>query len=99
MDSILYYTMLFDTYGELLTEKQKNYFQEYYFLNLSLAEIAEKYKVSRNAIHNLLKDTKNILEHYETVLHLVEKQDKLRKIEEMIPDEKIKKQLEEIIEK
>ena len=99
MDSILYYTMLFDTYGELLTEKQKNYFQEYYFLNLSLAEIAEKYKVSRNAIHNLLKDTKNILEHYETVLPLVEKQEKLRKIEEMIPDEKIKKQLEEIIEK
>ena len=99
MDSILYYTMLFDTYGELLTEKQKNYFQEYYFLNLSLAEIAEKYKVSRNAIHNLLKDTKNILEHYDTVTHIVEKHAKLRKIEEMIPDEKIKKQLEEIIEK
>lgn len=99
MEDIVYYTILFDTYGDLLTEKQQTYFKEYYFLNLSLAEIAEKYGVSRNAIHNLLKDTKNILGHYEEVLHLVEKQEKLREIAETIQDENIKKQLEDMIEK
>ena len=46
---------LYDLDSNLLTEKQKNYFEDYYFMDLSLAEIAENNNVSRNAIHKRLK--------------------------------------------
>ena len=45
-----YYINLFDFYGDLLTEKQRQYFKDYYFDDASLAEIATVYGVSRNAI-------------------------------------------------
>ena len=45
MEEVLYYTELFDFYGTLLTEKQQNYFKDYYFNNLSLSEIAENYEI------------------------------------------------------
>ena len=55
MEKEIYLTILFDYYGELLTEKQQTYFKNYYFDNLSLAEISENLNVSRNAIHKELK--------------------------------------------
>ena len=63
MKEILYYTMLFDLYGELLTSKQQDYFKDYYFNNLSLSEIAENYEITRNAIHNQLREAKEKLEN------------------------------------
>ena len=51
MDKEIYLSGLYDYYGELLTEKQKEYFECYYFENLSLAEIAENYETRRNTIH------------------------------------------------
>ena len=65
MDKEIYLSGLYDYYGELLTDKQKNYFESYYFNNLSLAEIAENCNTSRNAIHKQIKDTENKLLHYE----------------------------------
>ena len=55
MDEVVYLNDLFDIYGELLTEKQRDYFRDYYFDNLSYGEIALKYDVSRNAIFKQLK--------------------------------------------
>ena len=49
-------TILYDYYGELLTKKQQLYFEDYYFNNLSLQEIAEDYSISRNAVYNSLKE-------------------------------------------
>ena len=43
MEELVYYTMLYDIYGTLLTEKQRMYFEEYYFKNLSLSELASIY--------------------------------------------------------
>ena len=57
MEELVYYTMLYDIYGTLLTEKQRMYFEEYYFKNLSLSELASIYNISRNAIHKQLKET------------------------------------------
>ena len=53
--------ILFDYYEELLTDSQKKYFIDYYFNNLSLAEIAENENVSRNAVSKDLKLTKEKL--------------------------------------
>ena len=43
-------TMLFDFYGEVLTPRQKEFFDLYYNEDLSLAEIAENYGISRQGV-------------------------------------------------
>lgn len=77
MKNYLYYNELYDYYKELFTEKQQMYFEDYYFNNLSLAEIGENYGVSRNAVHNQLKIIEKNLEEYEKKLKLYEKRNKI----------------------
>ena len=55
MEKYVYLNELYDLYGELLTDKQRLYFESYYFNNLSYGEIGEKYNVSRNAIYHQLQ--------------------------------------------
>ena len=97
MKELVYYTMLYDIYGSLLTDKQKVYFEEYYFKNLSLSELATKYNISRNAIHKQVKETINKLENYESNLKLAIKNEMLENIIETISDEEIKRKLQEVI--
>lgn len=88
---------LYDIYSDLLTDKQKMYFEDYYFDNLSLQEISENYNVSRNAVHNSLKDTEEKLIYYEERLKIHYKNNKIKSIVTSINDERIKKELEELI--
>lgn len=97
MKELVYYTMLYDIYGSLLTDKQKEYFEDYYFKNLSLSELATKYNISRNAIHKQLKETIKRLENYEDNLRLAKKSEMLENIIEKISDEEIKRKLQEVI--
>ncbi len=96
MDKTIYYNYLYDYYGSLLTERQRSYYEDYYFSNLSLSEIAENYSVSRNAVHNQLKIVIEKLDFYENNLKLYEKSKKIGKIIEKV-DEKIKREIEELI--
>jgi len=50
IDKKVYYSSLYDYYQKLLTEKQCNIFEDYYFNDYSLSEIADNLNVSRNAI-------------------------------------------------
>ena len=77
MDKHIYLCDLYDFYKELFTEKQQMYFEDYYFNDLSLSEIAENYNVSRNAIHNQLKIIEENLLDYEKKLKLYEKKNKI----------------------
>ena len=95
MDKI-YYNNLYDYYGSLFTDKQKEYYEDYYFNDLSLAEIAENNGISRNAVHNQLKIVTEKLEFYEKNLKLFEKSKKIGKIIDRL-DDKIKKEIEELI--
>ena len=97
MEELVYYTMLYDIYGSLLTEKQKTYFEEYYFNNLSLSELASIYNISRNAIHKQLKETINKLENYESNLKLALKNEMLESIITEISDEELKRKIQEVI--
>lgn len=63
---------LYDYYKELLTDKQKDYFEAFYFENMSLSEIAENYNVSRNAVYSQLNLTVDAINKYELKLHLYE---------------------------
>lgn len=76
--------LLMDMYGQLLTEKQRNYLTLYYDEDLSLSEIAEELNVSRNAVYDNLKRAIALLEDYESKLKLLDKHEKRKKlIEEM----------------
>lgn len=47
-------TMLFDFYGQVLTPRQKEFFDLYYNEDLSLAEIAENYGISRQGVRDVI---------------------------------------------
>ena len=97
MDEVVYLNDLFDIYGELLTEKQKDYFRDYYFDNLSYGEIASKYDVSRNAIFKQLKFGTDKLKELEGILHIYEKNNKIKDMINNISDENIVKELEKLL--
>ena len=61
---------LFEFYAALLTDKQINYIELYYADDYSLAEIAEEFGVSRQAVYDNIKRTEKILEDYEMKLHM-----------------------------
>ncbi len=61
---------LFEFYAALLTDKQMNYIELYYADDYSLAEIAEEFGVSRQAVYDNIKRTEKILEDYERKLHM-----------------------------
>ncbi len=84
MEQILKQTLLFDFYGELLTEHQRNVYEEVVLNDCSYSEAAEAFHVSRQGVHDLMKRCNHILEGYEEKLHLVEKFLSIRsKIEEI----------------
>jgi predicted DNA-binding protein YlxM (UPF0122 family) len=95
MDRV-YLTNLYDIYSLLLNDKQKEYFEYYYFDNLSLGEISENVNVSRNAIYKQLKTVENKLLFYEKKLKLYEKSNKLEYIIENEKDKELKNKLEEL---
>lgn len=66
-------TLLFDFYGELLTEKQKTYFDLYYNQDFSLAEIAEEEGISRQGVHDALVRTESLLRNFEEKTGIVAK--------------------------
>ena len=84
---------LFDYYQNLLTDVQRKYFEDYYFNNLSLQEIADSYDVSRNAISKTLKEIKEKLDYYESNLKLLGNNKKIR---ELLSEEDLKR-IEEYI--
>ena len=61
---------LFEFYAALLTDKQMNYIELYYADDYSLAEIAEEFGVSRQAVYDNIKRTEKTLEDYEMKLHM-----------------------------
>lgn len=95
MDKTNYYIFLYDFYGNLLNEKQQQYFEYYYFDNLSLKEISDLLDVSRNAIHKSLKMVEKKLDFYESKLNLYEKREKLDLVIDKL-DDSIKNKIKEI---
>ena len=98
MEEFIYYNNLYDCYYKLLTEKQRIYFEEYYFNNLSLSEISENYGVSRNAVYKQIQITIEKLKEYEEKLKLLSRKEKLEKIITLEKDKTIKNMIEQLLE-
>lgn len=73
MEKIVRQGMLYDLYGELLTEHQRVVYGELVNDDLSLSEIAELHGITRQGVHDLIRRCDKILEGYEDKLHLLEK--------------------------
>ena len=70
-DSRIEHTMLFDFYGELLTEKQREYYDLHYNEDLSLTEIAEQGGVSRQAVWDIIRRAAASMEEIEEKTGLI----------------------------
>jgi len=73
MERFVRISLLFDFYGQMLTEKQRQAVELHYGMDFSLSEIAEELGVSRQAVHDLLKRSEEALEQYEARLGLAER--------------------------
>ena len=101
MEKIYAQSLLYDFYGELLTEHQKEIFEDFFLNDLSLAEIAEDRGISRQGVHDLVKRCEKTLNGYEEKLHLVERFSKTKEEVSMIctlADQKDEKSLLKIKE-
>ena len=84
MEKIVQQTLLYDFYGELLNEHQKQIYEDAVFNDLSLSEIAREAGISRQGVHDLIKRCDRILEGYEEKLGLIRKfQQTKEKVEEI----------------
>ena len=88
MEEREYIISLYDYYGKLLTDKQQEYFEEYYFENLTMDEISENDNISKNAVSKQLINIKDKLNYYEEVLQLDTNK---KKIQELLTEEEFNK--------
>lgn len=98
MEKIVEQALLYDFYGELLNDHQKQIYEDFVLNDYSLSEIAEEQGISRQGVHDLVKRCNNILTGYEEKLHLLDKflntKEKINSINELAKQFEKTKQLE-----
>ena len=105
MDNTIMRTMLFDFYGDLLTEKQREYYDLHFNSDLSLQEIAEQSGVSRQAVWDIIRRAEQSLFDIEEKTGLVSRAvrrrkslEELEKIISALPDGENKAEMLQIME-
>lgn len=91
MEKDIYYVQLFDIYGDLLTQNQRDLFYSHYCLDLSFAEIAEETGTTRQSVFDAIKKVKEKLDEYEGALRLKDKFDALSALAETLSEEQRRK--------
>lgn len=91
-------SLLFDYYAEVLSDKQRQIFDSYYNLDLSLSEIAENTGITRQGVRDFIKRTEQQLLEFEDKLRFSEKCGELKKISaEIKSDDPAVLKLQELI--
>ena len=70
--------MLYDFYGDLLTARQKEFYDLYYNGDLSLAEIAENYEITRQGVRDIIVRAEKTLEDIEEKTGLIQRYHRTR---------------------
>ncbi len=107
MDKHVQISMLWQIYGRLLTTKQYKVLNDYYNEDLSLSEIAENNKISRQGVRDIIKKGETKLFEYEEKLRIMKKTQEneqtiqlvltqLSKIQDDLSDRKVEKILSEV---
>ena len=103
MEKIVRQALLYDFYGELLTEHQKSVYSDIVLNDLSYSEVARDEGISRQGVFDLVKRCDKILEDYESKLKLVEKfmetKERVSRIHELATDLKSMTDRDELTEK
>ena len=102
MEKLVEQGLLYDFYGELLTEHQREIYEDAVYQDMSLSEIAEEHGISRQGVHDLIKRCDKLLLGYEEKLHLVERfariKEKIEQIECRTNQNEIKELASKILE-
>ena len=96
MGKDLIYSELYEVYKNLLTENQSEVFNLYYLCDLSLGEISEIKKISRQGVNDTLNKTRELLLDYEEKLGLLTMKRKASVLRGEIKDENLIKKLDDI---
>ena len=106
MEKIVEQALLYDFYGELLTDHQRQIYEAVALNDYSLSEVAQDLGISRQGVHDMIKRCNRILAEYEEKLHLVQKflsiRDKVNRIHALTKNcegetkESLMRQIEEI---
>lgn len=90
LEEIVQLSILYDFYGELLSEHKKQIFEDYVLNDLSLGEIAAEQGISRQGVHDIVKRCTLELKEYEVKLSLAKKfqtiKDKLSSIKAIVKE-------------
>jgi predicted DNA-binding protein YlxM (UPF0122 family) len=90
---------LYDTYKNLLTEREREYFENYFYEDYNLQEIADNYEVSKSYVGKYVNSIESKLRGYEEALNIYDKFNKIKGIIKYMDDVASRIKIEEIIEK
>ena len=100
MEDTFLRTMLFDFYGDLLTDKQREHYDLHYMSDLSLFEIAEMHGTSRQAVWDIIRRAEQTLREIEEKTGLVARamqrraaRAEIAKLAETLPDSETKREI------
>lgn len=96
-EEYIHYNKLFDMYGNLLNEREKEIFALFYEEDLSLQEIADERSVSKSAIGNTITTINHKLDTYEEKLGFLNKINDLETLVKKIENKDLKEKIEKII--
>lgn len=78
--------LLYDIYGNLLTKKQSEIFEEYYLYNLSLREIANNRNISYQAVSDSIRKTENMLNNFESNIKMLKLSKRVESVHKLIEE-------------
>ena len=87
---------LYEIYKKLLSDREREYFEYYYYEDYSLQEIADNNKVSRAYVSKMINNIEKKLLEYEKSLNIYDKNNKIKDLIKNI-DESVKEQIEELL--
>lgn len=96
-EEMFHYNELFDIYGNLLNEREKEIFNLFYEEDLSLQEIANERGVSKSAIGNTIKTINKKLDNFETKLGFLNKINILEKLIDKIDNLDLKNDIKKFL--
>ena len=100
LDEIVEQSILYDFYGELLSDHKKQIFEDYVLNDLSLSEIASEQGISRQGVYDIVKRCTVELKDYERRLSLVKKfrsiKSKVEEIKELVSEASFRQDITQI---
>lgn len=97
MDNREYITTLYEIYKELLNEKERNYFEYYYFEDYSMQEISDLYKVSKAYASKYLNKINDKIINYEKILKINDRNSKIIDLLKNVNDSELKSKIIELL--